>query len=189
MELQAKGASANLATITSLRAIAKWTSAVDFDIAALWEKKCGEKGIVNFQHKGDLNAFPFMMLDKDMGVGGAGGDNSETIIIAKLEEMKLVHLLVTNYDAINGKAAKDGNPAIEPGSPGNFGGSDIKITLESDDTNEVNDVALADDDGNVVLLATIDNSGMIPKIINRSSTAVLKGFPGNTDAFFALAEG
>jgi tellurite resistance protein TerA len=165
MDLIQKGQTAELSdTFKQIKLTASWTEAADLDIAALYEKKDGTKGLVYFGQLGDLNAFPFIKLDKDAGVGGkvASGGNQETMKVTKLDDMKTVHLLVWDY----GK--------IETGEPGRFGG--VKIALV-DDTNASHTVQL---DGanlaNVVVLATIDNNSAVgPKLVNTSKFGVLKG--------------
>lgn len=165
MELVQKGQTANLSdTFTQLKLTASWTEAADLDLAALWEKKDGTKGLVYFGQLGDLNAFPFVKLDKDAGVGNkvASGGNQETLKVTKLDDMKTLHLLVWDYGH------------IERGEPGRFGG--VKIAL-LDDTNTNHTVKL---DGstlaNVIVLATIDNASAVgPKLVNTSKFGVLKG--------------
>lgn len=166
MELVQKGQSANLSdTFKQLKLTASWTEAADLDIAALYEKKDGSKGLVYFGSLGDLNAFPFIKLDQDAGVGNkaAAGGNKETMKITKLDDMKTVHLLIWDY----------GN--IERGEPGRFGGS-VKVALV-DDTGTDHTVSL---DGstiaNIAVIATIDNSSPVgPKLTNTSKFGTLKG--------------
>lgn len=177
MELVQKGQTANLSeSFKQLKLTASWLEASDLDIAALWEKRDGTKGIVYFGKLGDLNAFPYIKLDKDAGVGDkvAAGGNQETLKITKLDDMKTVHLVVWDY----------GN--IQRGEAGRFSGS-LKVVLV-DDTNTNHTVKL---DGstlaNVVVIATIDNSSPVgPKLVNTSKFGTLKGLDRD-DPLWAIA--
>ena len=42
---------------------------------------------------GSLNSFPFMELSGDEGVGAIGGNNRETMTIAKLDDIEELHIL------------------------------------------------------------------------------------------------
>ncbi len=164
MELAQKGAEANVGGFKQLLVTMKWTTAADFDLAAVYETKDGRKGLVYFGDLGDLNAFPFMQLSGDEGVGDAGGDNEEQMRIANLDEMKFVWILCWDY----GK--------VQEGGPARFAGSDVVLTV-MDDKGNAHDVTLdTGDTGNVALLATIDNSSPIGgKLVNTSKAGTLKG--------------
>ena len=162
-ELAGKGASAAIESIKQLLVTMKWTSAVDFDLFALWKAKDGTKGIVYFSDMGNLNAKPFMKLDKDAGVGDTGGDNKETMRIEDLSTMERVHIGCWDYGAVQG------------GTAARFAGSDLKITIMAQ-SGEKNDVPIvADAMGNVILLAEIDNSSpMGAKLINEGKSGTIK---------------
>lgn len=162
MELVQKGATAELETVKALKVKMKWTTPVDFDLAVLWKAKDGRHGLVYFGDMGNLNAFPFMKLDKDAGVGDTGGDNAETMKITSLEEMEEIHLLCWDYGAIGkGEAAR-------------FSTSDLKINIMSD-SGESNDVvAQAGDNGNVCVLAKISNGPLGATLTNESISGLLK---------------
>lgn len=164
MELKQKGAEANVGGFKQLMVSMKWTTAADFDLAAAYESKDGKQGLVYFGELGDLNAFPFMQLSGDEGVGDAGGDNEETMRITKLDDMKYVWLLCWDYGKV-----KDGTPA-------RFRDSDVSLSV-MDDKGNSHDVNLDTGDmGNVALLATIDNTSPIGiKLINDSKAGTLKG--------------
>ncbi|PID73247.1 MAG: hypothetical protein CSB33_04835 [Desulfobacterales bacterium] len=164
MELKQKGAEANVGGFKQLMVTMKWTTATDFDLAALYEDKSGKQGLVYFGEMGDLNAFPFMQLSGDEGVGDTGGDNEETMRITKLDDMNYVWLMCWDY----GK--------VQDGQPARFKESDIRIML-MDDKGESHNVTLDTGDmGNVALIATIDNSSPIgAKLINSSKAGTLKG--------------
>jgi uncharacterized protein involved in tellurium resistance len=174
MELKQKGAEAELAAIKQFVATLAWTKAADFDLAVAYETKEGEKGLLYFGNKGDLNGFPFMKLGEDAGVGDAGGDNKETLHVMKIDDMKFIWILCWDYGA------------IEEGKPARFAESDVTISL-MDDLGTDHAVSLdTGDTGNVCLVATVDNSSaMGAKFVNASKAGTLKGLK-NTDQLFAI---
>ena len=164
MELKQKGSEANVGGFKQLMVSMKWTTAADFDLAAAYEDKEGKQGLVYFGELGDLNAFPFMQLSGDEGVGDTGGENEETMRITKLDGMKYVWLLCWDYGKV-----KDGKPA-------RFKDSDVSLSVVDDKGNAHNVDLDTGDMGNVAVLATIDNSGPIGiKLINTSKAGTLKG--------------
>lgn len=164
MELKQKGAEANVGGFKQLMVSMKWTTAADFDLAAAYESKDGKQGMVYFGELGDLNAFPFMQLSGDEGVGDTGGDNEETMRITKLDDMKYVWLLCWDYGKV-----KDGTPA-------RFKDSDVSLSVMDDKGNSHNVNLDTGDLGNVAVLATIDNASPIgAKVINASKAGTLKG--------------
>ncbi|OQX17051.1 MAG: hypothetical protein BWK80_39695 [Desulfobacteraceae bacterium IS3] len=164
MELKQKGSEANVGSFKQLMITMKWTTAADFDLSAAYETKEGKQGLVYFGELGDLNAFPFMQLSGDEGVGDKGGNNEETMRITKLEDMKYVWILCWDYGKV-----KDGSAA-------RFKDSDVSLTV-IDDKGASHGVKLDTGDmGNVALIATIDNSSPIgAKLINASKAGTLKG--------------
>ena len=164
MELKQKGSEANVGGFKQLMVSMKWTTAADFDLAAAYEDKSGKQGLVYFGELGDLNAFPFMQLSGDEGVGDTGGDNEETMRITKLDDMKYVWLLCWDY----GK--------VQDGAPARFKDSDVALSVMDDQGNNHNVTLDTGDMGNVALIATIDNSSPVgAKLINSSKAGTLKG--------------
>ena len=82
--------------------------------------KDGKQGIIYFGEMGDLNAFPYMQLSGDEGVGDKGGDNEEVMRITKLEDMKYIWLFCWDY----GK--------VQDGAPARFKDSDVQLHLMDD---------------------------------------------------------
>ena len=164
MELRQKGSEANVGGFKQLMVTMKWTTAADFDLAAAYEAKDGKQGLLYFGELGDLNAFPFMQLSGDEGVGDSGGENEEVMRIAKLDDMKYVWLLCWDY----GK--------VKEGGPARFKESDVSLSVV-DDKGGSFDLSLDTGDlGNVAVLATIDNSNPIgAKLANTSKAGTLKG--------------
>ena len=164
MELKQKGEEANVGGFNQLMVAMKWTTAADFDLAAAYETKDGQQGLIYFGELGDLNALPFMQLSGDEGQGDKGGDNEEVLRITKLDDMNYVWLLCWDYGKI-----KDGSGA-------RFKDSDVSLSV-MDDKGTTHDVTLDTGDmGNVALIATIDNSSPIgAKLVNDSKAGTLKG--------------
>src|SRR4051812_47648707 len=117
MELNTKKQSAALDSITGLLVKLTWSTAQDFDLAALYKTKAGVEGLIFFNNKGDLNTPPFIKLDKDAGVGDTAGNNSESLKITKLDDVSEVHIICWDFGA------------IERGSAARFQGSDVTIAL------------------------------------------------------------
>ena len=93
MELKQKGTSAQLGAFNQLKVSLVWTSAVDLDLMAFYKTRDGRIGGVysdnyNGGTLGELNAFPFMELSGDEGVGAKGGDNREELRITKLDDIE-----------------------------------------------------------------------------------------------------
>ena len=164
MELKQKGAEANVGGFKQLMVSMKWTTAADFDLAVVYEAKDGKQGLVYFGELGNLNAFPFMQLSGDEGVGDTGGENEETMRITQLDDMKYVWILCWDYGKV-----KDGGAA-------RFKESDVSLSVMDDKGTSHNVNLDTGDIGNVALLATIDNSSPIgAKLINSSKAGTLKG--------------
>lgn len=164
MELIQKGSEANVGGFKQLMISMKWTTAADFDLAAAYENKEGKQGMVYFGELGDLNAFPFMQLSGDEGVGDSGGDNEETMRITKLDDMKYVWILCWDYGQ------------VKNGAPARFKDSDVSLNVMDDQGSSHNVVLDTGALGNVAVLATIDNSSPVgAKLINSSKAGTLKG--------------
>ncbi|MBF0227254.1 MAG: hypothetical protein HQK76_17550 [Desulfobacterales bacterium] len=164
MELKKKGQEANVGGFKQLMVSMKWTTAADFDLAAVYEDKKGKEGIIYFGDLGDLNNFPYMQLSGDEGVGDKGGENEETLRITKLDDMKYVWIMCWDY----GK--------VQDGSAARFKDSDVNLSVV-DDKGSTHNVKLDTGDfGNVAIIATIDNSTPIgSKLVNLSKAGTLKG--------------
>ncbi len=165
MELKQKGQEAQLGGIKQFMVTLKWTTAADFDLAAVYESKDGRTGLVYFGDKGDLNAFPFMQLSGDEGVGDTGGDNQEDMRVTNIDDMTFIWVLCWDYGAVTS------------GKPARFTGSDVSVSI-LDDKGTSHAVTLdTGDAGNVCVLATIDNSSpMGAKFVNTSKAGTLKEF-------------
>lgn len=148
--LQQKGAEAYI-SLKQLIVTLKWTAAVDLDLLAFYRAKDGRTGAIYYAEKGDMNSFPFMALDEDMGVGDVGGDNEENLRITKLDDMSDVLIVASIYN--------------KPDS--NFGQYDARITLTTDAGDNIDVPLTAPETGQWCVVAHIDNnSPMGGKLIN-----------------------
>ena len=148
----------------------KWTKGVDLDLMAFYKAKDGRTGgVFSDQYpggnRGDLNAFPFIQLDQDAGVGGTAGANEETIRITKLDEIAEVYICALNYtDAAAGKSVS-------------FADYDGHVML-MDDTGQSFGVPLdSTEKGHVAVIAKLDSSSPIgAKLINQNRVLSLSDF-------------
>ncbi|MDM8525474.1 hypothetical protein QUF80_19065 [Desulfococcaceae bacterium HSG8] len=108
MELKQKGENAAIGDFSQLKVSLIWTSSVDLDLMAFYKTKDGQVGGVYSDNYaggslGDLNAFPFIELSGDAGVGAVGGDNCEELRITKLDDFEELHIVAVNFtDASSG---------------------------------------------------------------------------------------
>ncbi|HAI68026.1 MAG TPA: hypothetical protein DCM38_01150 [Gammaproteobacteria bacterium] len=164
MELKQKGEETSIDVSKPLIVSMKWTTAADFDLAAIYETKQGKQGLVYFGDKGQLNKFPYMALSGDEGVGDKGGENEETMRINRLDDMNYVWIFCWDYGM------------VQTGQAARFKDSDVKLSL-ADDSGHRTDVNInTGESGNVCCIATIDKSEAgETKLINYSQAGTLKG--------------
>ena len=162
MELKLKGEAAQLEQFKQLTISMKWTTAADFDLAAVYQTKTGKHGIVYFGDLGNLNAFPYISLNKDEGVGDQGGNNEEIMHISRLSDLDYVWILCWDYNMVQrGKSAR-------------FKDSDVNLTMTNEMGTRIAVTVDTGDFGNVCCLATLDNTGETSKLINASKAGTLK---------------
>lgn len=150
VELKEKGEAAYI-PVEQLVVTLKWTEAVDLDLMGFYRTHNGREGAVYYGEKGDMNAFPFMALDEDMGVGDVGGENEENLRITNLKEM--AHLLIVT--------------SIYNKPDSNFGRYDGKVTIVSGSGDNIEVPLTATETGQWCVIARIDNSTPIgAKLIN-----------------------
>lgn len=108
MELRQKGEKADIGAFKQMKVSLIWTSAVDLDLMAFYKTKDGRVGGVYSDNYsggslGDLNAFPFIQLSGDEGVGASGGDNREELRVMKLDDFEELQICALNFtDASSG---------------------------------------------------------------------------------------
>jgi tellurite resistance protein TerA len=164
MELKQKGENTSIDISRPLTVTMTWTTAADFDLAAAYETKTVQQGLVYFGDHGNPDKFPYITISKDQGVGDRAGNNEEVIHIYNLDEMKYVWLFCWDYGMVKvGQAAR-------------FKDSDITLTLADDNDNRISVKLDTVNDGNVCCIATIDNSvAEQAKLINYSQIGTLHG--------------
>lgn len=167
--LKTKGEEAYV-SVKQLMVTLKWTAAVDLDLMAFYKTKDGRTGGVFSDNypggsMGSLNAFPFIQLSGDEGVGAKGGENEETLRIIKLDDMTEVYICTLNYTDASQKKdmsfnAYDGGVVVMDDK-----GESVAVPLNSTDR------------GHVAVIAKIDNtSPMGAKLINMNNVMDLTGF-------------
>lgn len=158
--LKDKGQVANLPTVNQLLVSLKWTSEVDLDLMAFYKKKDGTVGGVYSKElggsHGDLNAFPFMQLSGDAGIGAQGGDNEETMKIIKMDDIDRLQIVALNYTDAKAKNAD-----------ATFSQYNGKVSVKDENGEEFEIPLQATEKGTAALLCTIDNSGAIGATIKR----------------------
>lgn len=168
-ELKSKNQRAMLTKdFTQLMVNLNWTSAIDFDLFAVYETKSGQVGIVYYADQGDLNRHPYMQLSDDAGVDDEEGDNQETMVVAQLNDMKYVWVCAWDYNR------------VERGTEGRFDQCDLHMSVISD-RDEFKIPLDTHRHGNTALVLTIDNSSPITSsLINSSEVTTLKGLNANS---------
>lgn len=195
LELKSKGQSANVelsgTTVSQILVDLGWKTPVDLDLMAFIEKKDGTKfalySDVLSQNKatlGDLNAFPFMTLSGDEGVGNkidTGTENQETIKCAKIDDsVAKIDIVALNYKAAS---EKDSNASFNGLSAA------IKMTIvdKSNACDQV-DIPLSSSEAGVAAhICTIDNTSPIgAQVVNKSTVYDLAGLVAAVPAAIAL---
>jgi len=110
MELKQKGTKADIGAFKRIDISLIWNAAVDLDLMAFYRTKDGRAGGVysdNYQGGtfGALNAFPYIRLSGDAGIGGTGGNNREDMSITSIEDFEEIYICALNFtDAAVGES-------------------------------------------------------------------------------------
>ncbi len=164
MELKQKGEDTSIDVGQPLTVTMGWTTAADFDLAAAYETREGEQGLVYYGDMGKLYEFPYLRLSEDEGVGDAKGTKEETLSITRLDGMNYVWLFCWDYGM------------VQRGQRARFNTSDVILTIVDVFGNNVSVQIDTGDKGNVCCIATIDNSRPDgARFINYSQVGTLKG--------------
>lgn len=164
MELKQKGSEVAFGSFRQAMMCISWTTDDNFDLVAVYETKEGETGFVYWDEPGDLYHFPFIVLEQEAYVVDCSGDNEQCMRLTRLDPMKYVWILCLDYSRL-----QDGKSAYFEES-----GLNLKILIDSDKRYHVN--LDTNNKGNVVLIATIDNTSFLEtKLLNSSKVGTLKG--------------
>jgi uncharacterized protein involved in tellurium resistance len=107
-------------SIENLTIKLKWFKEIDFDLAALYLLKNGEKGLIYFANKGDVSKTPYINLNVDAMYKK---ENEEILTIAKLKEIEELYLICWDYTGRGGTGA--------------FSGASTSITMIDSNKNSV----------------------------------------------------
>jgi len=147
-----------------------WTTAVDLDLMAFYKAKDGRVGAIYSSNyaggsMGDLNAFPFIQLSEDAGVGAKGGKNQETIRVTKLDDIAELYICTINFT----EAYKNKNTS--------FSNYDAHVMVMDDKGDSVAVPLNSGDPGTVAVIAKIDNSSFMgAKMINLNQIMDIPSF-------------
>jgi uncharacterized protein involved in tellurium resistance len=90
----------------SFKARLRWFKDIDFDLAALYILKNGDKGLVYFGNKGSLTTSPYINLDKDEMYGGEN-EKLETLSVVNNSHIDKVFLICWDWSNLGGSSAFD----------------------------------------------------------------------------------
>ena len=159
--LKAKGDEAYI-SIKQLMVTLTWTASVDLDLMAFYRTKDGQVGGVFSDNyaggsMGNLNAFPFIQLSEDAGVGARGGANEEVLRITKLDHIQELYICTLNFtDASQNRRAS-------------FNQYDGHVVVTDDKGESVGVPLDANQLGTVAVIAKVDNTGFMgTKLINEN---------------------
>jgi len=179
MELKQKGANAMIGSFQQLKVSLIWTSAVDLDIMAFYKTGDGHTGGVYSDNyaggsMGDLNAFPFIELSGDAGVGAVGGDNREELRVSKLDHFEALWIVAVNFtDAA-------------AGSDKVFADYDARVEVVTD-KGERHTVDLdSGQSGAVAVLCKFTSSFMGASLVNNSEVLGFENFRASVPGASAL---
>ena len=157
-------------SVKQLMVTLQWTASVDLDLMAFYKTKDGRVGGIfsdNYTggEMGNLNAFPFIQLSEDAGVGATGGQNEEVIRITKLDDMAEVYICTINFtDASQGQESR-------------FSKYDAQVTVVDDKGENVSVPLDSSLSGTVAVIAKIDNTGFMgAKLINENQVISMAEF-------------
>ncbi len=169
MELKQKGEKADIGAFKQLKVSLVWTSAVDLDLMAFYRTKDGRTGGIYSDNYaggtlGDLDAFPFVELSGDEGVGAGGGAKREEMRVAKLDDFAELFICALNFtDASSGQNRT-------------FADYDARVEVMTD-KGESHTVALdSNDPGAVAMIGKFEAGFISTSLINESEVMGLEDF-------------
>ncbi len=172
MDLKQKGADAVIGNFKQMKVSLIWTAEVDLDLMAFYKTKDGRTGGIYSDNYaggslGDLNAFPFVQLSGDEGVGAGGGSKREELRVARLDDFEELHICALNFtDASTGqnRVFADYDASVEVVTDK---GETHVVTLDSKTP------------GAVAVICTFKSSFMGASIANSSDVMGLEDFRAN----------
>lgn len=152
--LKRKGEAADFTFSGKLKIKLFWSSDTDLDLCLFFRKKNGEVGGV-FSNEycgrksdlGNLNEFPFMLHMGDNKEPSEGGEETEQINVASLNDIDEAYVCIVNYGA-----------AIEEEEV-TYAQEGGRVELQSDSGDFLEVVADSDEHGPVYCVCTIKNVG------------------------------
>jgi uncharacterized protein involved in tellurium resistance len=84
----------------------RWFKDIDFDLAALYTLKNGDKGLIYFGNKGSLSSVPYINLDKDEMYGGEN-EKVETLSVLNKSHIDKVYIICWDWTNKGGSSAFD----------------------------------------------------------------------------------
>lgn len=132
-----------------------WTKGADLDLHAFYKTKSGEFGQVYFGEKGKLDGKPFILLDKDAGVGGTAGKNEENLRIKNLNHFSSIIIAANIFRFLGFLHTND-----------NFAKYDGKVEIKTDTGDSVIVPLMSEEKGRWCIIAKIDNTADHPSVIN-----------------------
>ncbi len=168
VSLKEKGEQA-VVSVQRLQVSLKWTAEVDLDLMAFYKTKSGRLGGVYSAHYkggtlGSLDAFPFIKLSGDAGVGATQGEKEETMQIAQLDEIEEVFICAINFtDAIAKR-------------PSSFNKYDAGVDVIDDKNESVHVPLNSSEQGTVAVIAKLVRDGAEAKMINENRIMDLATF-------------
>ena len=143
----------------------KWTTAADFDLAAVYETHENNKGIVYFGDLGNMDNFPYIRLSGDKGVNDTAGQHEESMYIGQLDNIKTIWFFCWDYSM------------IQQGTPARFQDSDIKLVMMNNKTGQSGVIPLEKTvPGNVCCLAIMTSTdSKSSNIVKSDKSGILKG--------------
>ncbi len=169
MELKQKGTKADIGAFKQINVSLVWNAAVDLDLMAFYRTRDGRTGGIysdNYQggSLGALDAFPYIQLSGDAGVGGVGGDNREEMRIAKIDDFEEVYICALNFtDAAAGESHV-------------FADYDARIEVTTD-RGENHSVPLdAAQPGSVAVICRLSSGFIASELVNDSRVMTLEAF-------------
>ena len=169
MELKQKGTKADIGAFKRIDISLIWSSAVDLDLMAFYRTKDGRTGGVysdNYQGGtlGALDAFPYIRLSGDAGVGSVGGDNREDMSIGKIDEFEEIFICALNFT----DAAAGGSHV--------FADYDARIQVATD-RGESHTVPLdSAQQGSVAVICRLSSGFIASELVNDSRVMGLEAF-------------